>query len=292
MVDNGGDLKYTLYLGCNIATEAYGYEISAKKVLGELGVELVLPDGYSCCGVTMRSVNSFAFLCLAARNMAIAEKEGNDLLVYCTGCRLTLSETQHVLNENEELKAKVNGVLANEDLNYQGNMKIVHIIEFLHDIVGRETISSKVVKKIAGKKIAPHYGCHALRPSGINPQDDVENPQKLDELLRIIGAEAPPHPEKLDCCGAPLLLKDVNSAYTLVGTKLSALMGHGFEAVATVCPSCHKMFENQKIASDTIGEKVSMPVLYYTQLLGMAMGMEPADLGIQLNLTEYKSIFE
>ncbi|UCH88553.1 MAG: CoB--CoM heterodisulfide reductase iron-sulfur subunit B family protein [Thermoplasmata archaeon] len=290
MTDDSTKLKYTLYLGCNIATEAYGYEISAKKVLDAFDVELVLPDGYSCCGVTMRSVNSFAFLCLAARNMAISEALGNGLLVYCTGCRLSLSEAQHILAENSELKQKVNEVLAKEDLNYNGTIKIIHINEFLHDIIGEEKISGKIVRKFDGKKIVPHYGCHALRPSEINPQDDVENPQKLDDLIRLLGAEAPHHPEKLDCCGAPLLLKDVNSAYTMVGTKISALMKHEIDAVVTVCPSCQKMFENQKIASDTIGEKLSLPVLYFTQLLGLAMGMEPGELGIQLNLTDYRSI--
>lgn len=292
MGEQSGDLQYTLYLGCNIATEAYGYEVSAKKVLDELDVTLTLPDGYSCCGVTMRSVNAFAHLCLAARNLAIAEELGNDLLVYCTGCRLALNEAKHMLEENPELKEKVNGVLANEGLNYKGEIKIIHIIEFLHDIIGTEKIKNKIVKKIEGKKIAPHYGCHALRPSEVYPQDDVENPQKLDELIRILGAEAPPHPEKLDCCGAPLLLKDVNSAYTLVGTKLSALMKYKFDAVVTVCPSCQKMFENQKIAGDTIGETLTIPVLYYTQLLGLAMGIAPEELGIQLNMTEFKSILE
>ena len=290
MGNNGENLKYTLYLGCNIATEAYGYEISAKKVMDALGVELVLPNGYSCCGVTMRSVNEFAHLCLAAHNLAIAEQHGNDLLVYCTGCRLALKEAQHILAEKPELMDKVNSVLEKEDLKYTGNIKVIHIVEFLHDIVGVEKIREKVVKKFEGKTIVPHYGCHALRPSEVEPQDDVENPQKLDELIRILGAESPPHPEKLDCCGAPLLLKDVNSAYTMVGTKLKALMDHKFDAVVTVCPSCQKMFENQKIASDTIGEKLALPVLYYTQLLGLAFGEKPEDLGIQLNMTDFKEI--
>ena len=86
-------LKYTLYLGCNIATEAYAYEISARKIMAEFGVELVLPDGYSCCGITMRSLNTFVYLCLAARNLAIAEQHGNDLLLYCTGCRMALNSS-------------------------------------------------------------------------------------------------------------------------------------------------------------------------------------------------------
>jgi heterodisulfide reductase subunit B len=290
MDEESEKLKYTLYLGCNIATEAFAYELSAKRIFDSLDVELELPDGYSCCGITMRSLNAFSFLCLAARNLAIAEKTGNDLLVYCTGCRLALSEAQHILEENPELKDKVNGILEKEDLKYEGSIKIVHIVQFLHDIIGLEKIKSKIVKKFEGKKIAPHYGCHALRPSDINPQDDVENPQKLDELIRLIGAEAPPHPEKLDCCGAPLLLKDVDSAYSLVGTKLGALMKQNFDGVATVCPSCQKMFENQKIASDTIGEKLNLPVLYFTQLLGLAMGIEPKELGIQQNLTDYKEL--
>lgn len=290
MADDDKKLKYTLYLGCNIATEYYSYEKSAKKVLEKLDVELFLPDGYSCCGVTMRSLNAFSFLCLAARNLAIAEQHGNDLLVFCTGCRLTLSEAQHVLENNSDLKDKVNGILEIEGLKYEGTIKIIHILQFLHDIIGLDRIKDNLVKNFQGKTIAPHYGCHALRPSEVNPQDDVENPQKLDELLRLIGAEAPPHPEKIDCCGAPLLLKDVDSAYTMVGSKLSALIDRKFDAVATICPSCQKMFENQKIAGDTIGKKLSLPVLFYTQLLGLAMGFEPQELGIQQNLTDFKAL--
>jgi len=239
----------------------------------------------SCCGTPVQSVNMVAALYLAARNLAVAEKTGlNDLLVVCNGCHLSFSEAMHFLNKDEQLRHKVNNLLREEGLHYSGSVKIWHTIDFLHDVVGEETIKNAVKKPLNGLKLASHYGCHILRPSTLRTVDDPENPRKLDELIEWIGAKSLPYPEKLDCCGAMLLLSHPDAAFTFSGLKMKAVQEWGAEALVVSCPSCQNMFDmRQKSAAATTGAKLNLPVLYYTQLLGLAMGIQQEKLGLNLN---------
>ncbi len=289
---SGKNIKLVYYPGCNISTEAYGYEMSGSVVLGKLGYELVTPPSLSCCGIAMESINKYTGLVLAARNLALIEaacienSSELEVLTLCTGCRKTLSEAVHVLEQNPDLASKVNDTLAKEELHYNGPVKVHHIIGFLHDVVGPGRLKELVQIEFTGLKMAAHYGCHALRPGDINPQDDPENPTKMETMIELTGASTEYHPERLDCCGGPWLLKDDACAYTLGGNKLAALDRRGFQAVVTACPTCEKIFENQKIAGDTVGNRVSIGVLYLTQLLGLAFGLEPNVLGFQTNMSD------
>ncbi|MGQ9581944.1 MAG: CoB--CoM heterodisulfide reductase iron-sulfur subunit B family protein [Thermoplasmatota archaeon] len=285
-------MKYALYLGCAITTEAYAYEMSARETLGRLGVEFVDSEGHTCCGITIRSINPFAFLYLAGRNIAICERTGLDIMTFCTGCRMTLLEAKHVLDHNEALKGRVNALLAPEGLEYMGTSSVKHIVELLHDAIGLERIKGSVVRTFRGLKVVSHYGCHALRPSAIGRQDDPENPQKLERLIEALGASSPDYPQKLDCCGAPLLLKNDSAAFTMAGQKIKAIQEAGIDAVVTVCPSCQKMLDTQDICSRTIGAELSLPVMYYTQLLGLAMGLDPDSLGLGMNISPVRKIVD
>ena len=285
-----GTRKFTLYLGCTISTEQWAYEMSAKKVLERLGIEVEHKEGYSCCGITVRSQNAMGFLYMSARNLAIAETSDNPVLTYCTGCRLSLHEANHMLGANATLKARINDKMQIEGMQYQGKLRVAHILELLHDIVGIEEISKHIVRTFPGLRVAPHNGCHAIRPLDIGQQDDPEKAEKLDALVRLIGGETPYHANKIDCCGAPMLLADDQAAFSLAGTKLRQLMDWKFDALVNICPSCQKMFDNQKIASGTIGAKLDLPVLYFTQLLGLAMGFGPEELGMDMCESDVKRI--
>ena len=287
-----GHKKYTLYLGCTISTEQWAYEMSAAKVLERLGIEVEHKEGYSCCGITVRSQNAMGFLYMSARNLAIAESSDNPVLTYCTGCRLSLHEANHMLGANETLKGRINDKMKIEGLQYQGKLRVAHVLELLHDVIGPEEISTHIVRTFPGLRVAPHNGCHAIRPLEVGQQDDPENPQKLDRLLRLIGAETPYHSNKTDCCGAPMLLADDQAAFSLTGSKLQKLMQWKFDALVNICPSCQKMFDNQKIASSTVGQKVELPVLYFTQLLGLAMGFGPEELGLDQCESNVKRIID
>jgi len=278
-------LKVAVYWGCLVPTIQYGYEMSARAVMPHLGLELVELNNISCCGTPIQSVNNFAALYLAARNLAIAEKTGlSDLLLPCNGCYLSLSEAKHFLSQDDKLKERINNILREENLRYEGAIKFWHTINLLHDLVGEERIRRVVKRSLKGLKIAVHYGCHILRPSTLQPVDDSENPRKMDDLVEWLGAKSVPYPEKLDCCGAMLLLSHLDAAFTFSGLKLKAVQDGGADALVVSCPSCQMMFDvRQKSAAATTGARLDLPVLYYTQLLGLAMEIPTEKLGLNLN---------
>ncbi|NIQ07032.1 MAG: disulfide reductase, partial [Candidatus Korarchaeota archaeon] len=278
-------MKTAVYWGCVIPNTQYAYELSVREVLPRLGVELVDLEGVSCCGTPVRSVNMNAFLYLATRNLAIAEKTNlKDLLVLCSGCHLSFSEAMHYLSQNEKLREKIDSLLRDEGLEYKGSIRMWYIIDLLYNIVKKETIQKSTKKTLNGLRLASHYGCHTIRPSSIERVDDPENPRKLDELIEWLGARSEAYPEKLDCCGALLLWSHHDAAFTFAGLKLKAIQDRGFDGLVVTCPACHMMFdERQKVVASTVGSKLDLPVLYYTQLLGIAMGIEEEKLGLHLN---------
>lgn len=278
-------MKMAVYWGCVIPTMQYSYEMSIREIMPHLGVELVDLDNASCCGTPVQSVNMVAAVYLAARNIAIAEKMGfKDLLAVCNGCHLSLFEAAYFLSHDEKLREQVNALLKEEDLQYSSTMKIWHTIDFLHDMIGEEAIRKAVTHPLNDLKLVVHYGCHILRPSSVGTVDDPENPQKLDRLIEWLGARSIPYSEKLDCCGAMLMLSHPDAAFTFTGLKLKAVQELGVDAFVDSCPSCQNMFDvRQKSAAATTGAKLNMPVIYYTQLLGLAMGIPQEKLGLNLN---------
>jgi len=272
-------------------TEQYAYELSIREILPALGIEIVDIDGFSCCGEPMKSVNQFLTLYLSARNIAIAEENDLDMFVPCSMCHLALSECNHILKNNEELREKINSLLEEEGLKWHGSNKIFHTIDLLHDEIGIEEIKKHVEKEL-NLMLATHYGCHLIRPSEIGRPVDAERPQKMEALLHAIGAETSYYAEKLDCCGAPLLANLPDSALTKAGQKIQAVQ-EKFDALVTVCPWCHKMFdERQQKAGETIAASLSLPVVYLSQLIGLAMGIGKEKLGFEFNLSPTDKLME
>ena len=278
-------MRVAVYWGCLIPTIQYSYEMSIRATMPQLGLELVELNNVSCCGTPIQSVNMFAALYLAARNLAIAEKTGlDDLLLPCNGCYLSLSEAKHLLSQDDKLKERINNVLKEENLRYEGSIKIWHTINLLHDLVGDKRIREAVKHPLNGLRLAVHYGCHILRPSTLQPVDDSENPKKMDELVEWLGAKNVLYPERLDCCGYMLLLSHPDAALTFSGLKLKAVQDWRADALVVSCPSCQMMFDmRQKSSGATTGAKLDLPVLYYTQLLGLAMDIPTERLGLNLN---------
>jgi len=279
--------KYALFTGCMMSTEQYAYEMSIRESLPILDIELVEIEGFSCCGEPMKSVNQLLALYLSARNIAIAEKNNLDILAPCAMCHLSLSECKHLLENNTEMKDRVNGMLSDEDLNYKGSVEILHTVDLLHDYVGLETIKKQVKKPLTGLKFATHYGCHLIRPSEIGRPVNSENPIKMEEILKALGAETVNYyPEKLDCCGGILQINSPESALTKTGQKLKAVQDYGFNGLVDVCPWCHRMYDARQVkAGETVATKLEVPVFYLTQLLGLALGVNKEKLGLDLNLS-------
>ena len=283
--------KYAIYPGCVMPTEQYAYEMSIREIMPILDIDLVDLKGFSCCGEPIKSVNQMLTLTLSARNIAIAEKEGLDIFSPCPMCHLSLSESKRILDINPSMKDRINKFLADEELEYKGTSKIVTTIDLLHDIVGIEKIKQNVKKSLKELKIAVHYGCHNIRPSEIGRPDDPENPQKMEEILKAIGAKPLYYPEKLDCCGALLNANLPESALTKTGQKLQRVQEQGFDAFVDTCPWCHRQYDaKQTKAGETVAAKLEVPVLYLTQIVGLSFGISKDKLGLDLNLSPIRKL--
>jgi heterodisulfide reductase subunit B len=230
-------------------------------------------------------VNDFGATYLSAHVLALAGQTGlTDLLVPCNRCHFVISETKRAIDQDEKTRNKVVGLLKEEGLEYCPSIRIWHVVDLLHDHVGLDRVKKAVAKSLKGLKLATHVGCQIVRHGDLGRVDDAENPRKLDELVGAVGAEVVGYSEKLDCCGAHLMLSHVDSALSLAGAKLKALQGVGVDGLVVSCPDCGLMFDTkQKDAATTVGAKLNVPVLYYTQLLGLALGIGHEKLGLHLN---------
>lgn len=285
-------MKFAIYLGCTIPTEQYAYEVSVRTVFPYLGIDFVILEDANCCGYPIKSLDSLGWIYLSARNLALAEKRGLNLLPLCNGCDLSLSETKHYLDTRSNVKNQINSLLEKEDLKYTGNVEIFHVINILHDVIGVDKIEKLVTTPLKGLKFASHYGCHAIWTSNLKRADDPEDPHKLEELIRALGADSYDYPLRLDCCGSGLSMNSGKTALLLAGSKLRHVQDYGFDGMITVCPFCMKIFDAKQKAIKTVtnDSSLNVPVLYYTQLLGLAMGFDTDALGLSLNLSHLHSL--
>jgi heterodisulfide reductase subunit B len=284
---NGGkdSLKTAVFWGCCILTSQYAYEMSLRQVLPKFDIELVdLPEAI-CCGDPIKSVNDFSANYLAARALSLANLTGlENLLVPCNRCHFTISEAKKTIQNGTKIGQKIVGLLKEEGLEYSPNIKMWHTIDLLHDYVGLKRIKKAVTKPLKGLRVASHIGCQIIRYTDLGRVDDAEDPKKLDELISALGAEAVDYPEKLDCCGAALTRSHPDSALSLAGSKLKAVQNLPADGMVVSCPECQLMFDaKQKDAGTTVGAKLNVPVVYYTQLLGLALGIDEKKLGLELN---------
>ncbi|MCL1984172.1 MAG: CoB--CoM heterodisulfide reductase subunit B [Methanomassiliicoccaceae archaeon] len=278
--------KYAFFLGCIAPLRYPGIEKSTREVCKALGIELVELKDASCCPApgVIKSFSKATWLAAAARNLALAEKEGLDIITVCNGCYGSLFEAAHELHEDKKMLADVNKILADIGLEYKGGTKVRHFAEVLYKEVGLDAIKA-AIKKPLGYKVATFYGCHFLKPSSIKNLDNAENPKMLDELVTVTGAESMPRQQKLMCCGAGGGLRSQFGETAMKFTKenLNNMKASGAEMIVDVCPFCHLQFD--------AGQKelgFGFPVLHLSQLYGVAMGMDAKDLGLNVHVTPVK----
>lgn len=279
-------MKVAFFPGCTAQADQIGYEASVRTIMPRLGVELAEMEGAACCGYPpYSSVNEAAWFYSGARDMAIAEGMGLPLFTLCNGCHLSFTETKHALAKDSALKAKINEKLTRENLHYEGEAELIHVFELLHDKLGKERITAAVTKPLTGFRFGAHPGCHSIRPSRLGRPDDAENPRKLDDLINWIGAQAVEYPGKIDCCGSSLASASGKTVMEIAGDKLKTVKGLALDGLVTTCPFCFKVYDNrQRAIASTIGDRtLEVPVFYYTQLLGLAMGLGQEQLGLELN---------
>jgi len=276
--------KAFLNLGCKVPTSQYAFELSTRAIIKELNLPIEVQKEYNCCGFPFISIDRTAGLYLAARNMAIAEKENRNLIPICNGCFLSYKEAREELNENLELRKKINKQLAKEGLKFKGKLEIIHLIDVFYEV--REEVKAKVTKDLTKKKIAVHLGCHGEEERGEELVDGIPRLEKMITLMKDIGLETEVYPTLHECCGAGGIISEHDMPFRMTGEKITELIEMGFEGMATICPFCQSQYETkQAVISQIIKQEVKLPVYYLTQLIGMAWDLDEEAIGLHLNAT-------
>lgn len=278
--------EYTLFLGCTVSVRALNYEISARKVAKELGLHFLDIPEFSCCGYPIKSIHRYAYLLMAARNLALAEKKGVPLCTLCSACCGSLTEANHEIQNDQKLRARINKDLSQWlGLSYGGKTQVFHLIRVFNLQEVKEKILKKIQRDLSPLRTAPHYGCHYIKPSTIyHPFEDPENPKSLDELIKASGAQSISYEDKLQCCGGGVLAIDEQVALAMAHQKLNHIRSQQADAMILICPFCNVMYEgNQRKIEKVYQTEYKLPILYYPQLLGLALGLTPDDLGLKMN---------
>ncbi len=276
-------MNYSYFPGCSLKGLGRAYEESLIPVMRHLGVEMTeLPD-WNCCGATAyMSVDERQASILAARNLAIAEKAGGqDLLTPCSACYLVLNKTKHYLRETPAMRAEVQQALSRAHLDYSGNTKVRHPLDVLVNDVGLDAIREKVVRPLTGLKVAPYYGCQLVRP--YSTFDDAWNPTSMDRLMTTLGAEVVHYPLKTKCCGASLTGTVPEAGLRLTYILLLEAVRRKADVISTVCPLCQFNLDAYHGQIERRWGKVRVATVYFTQLMGLAFGMSPRELGLNRN---------
>ena len=276
-------MRFGFFRGCFIPVRLPHIEKAASEVLPELGVELEPIDGFTCCpepigvGVNHRLTATV----ISARNLALAEDAGHDVITLCNGCTYSLRQTNALLKEDEELRGRVNDLLAGTGLQYRGSIKVRHFVEVLLEEVGVAKVKEKVERRLTGLRVASHTGCHILSPPEVMGFDDPQDPVRLDGLVEALGAEPLWYMHKTQCCGWTLSNHgDRDSANRLLGDKLAAMRDAGTDCVNLICPQCLAQFDTgQMLAGRALKLDFRLPALFYLHLLGLAMGYSLEDVG-------------
>ena len=282
--------EYAYFPGCSLEKIAQSYHLSTKETSQKVGVELKELEDWNCCGATTYfHVDELLAYTLTARNLAMAEKENLDLVAPCSACYKNSYFTKLYLNEDPELAEHINYALEEDNLHFSGNIAVKHLMEVFVQDVGFDEISQQVTKPLEDLKVAPYYGCQILRPR--KDDEDVERAEYFEELLSTIGATPVDYALKLYCCGGSLILTSRLAALRMVRNLLQNAIDSGADVIATACPMCQINLEcYQSQVNQEFGTHFSMPVVYFTQLLGLSFGIPAKRLGFGKELVSAKPL--
>jgi len=288
---------YAFFLGCITPNRYPGIEVASKKVMAEFGINLLDMKGASCCPApgVFGSFDLATWLALASRNLVIAEEMNVDIATTCNGCYATLQEANHLLKHDPKLRQRVNETLAKVGRQYKGTIAVKHIIELLSDDIKFENVEKKVKRPLKGVKVAVHYGCHFLKPSETRMHGSTERPTALDDLVRSLGAENVDYRDKAMCCGAGggVRSASLEIALDMAAEKLDNMIEAGADCLVTPCAFCHLQFDRGQVElNEKAGKKYQLPVIFVTQLTGLALGMNAKELGFFDNSISTESLLK
>lgn len=287
--------KYLLYPGCSMESSGRAYGDSIKTILEPLDLQFEEIDDWNCCGATeYLGINLIPAYSLIARNLALAAKQRNGtrtVVAPCSACYLNLAKADYYMQERPALGTKVNEALEAGGLNYvPGTLDVRHLIDILVYDVGLEKIHSQVVRPLHGLKVAPYMGCMLPRPDYQHRWSDHEHPTELDDLLRSLGADVIDYPLTTSCCGGHMTQIGPETAFELIRRLVADADDRGAVLMTTVCPMCQMNIDAyQNEMNHFFKTDYHMPVLFFTQLMGLAFGREPEELGIGLELVSSRN---
>jgi heterodisulfide reductase subunit B2 len=275
---------YNYYPGCSLESTGKAYDISTKAVAKVLGITFKELEDWNCCGTTSYlSLDDKLAFALTARNLAIAEPSGLEVATPCSGCFATLNKTNHYYHEYPSVRAVINSALAAGGMEYHGTTKVRHLLDIMVNDYG-EIIRNKVLKPLTGLKIAPYYGCQLVRPKGYS-FDDPENPVTLDNLCHWIGATPVVFQYKVKCCGGSLMGTKQDLALRMSYNLLKSAQANGADILITTCPLCQMNLDAfQGKINKAYNKNFKLPVVYFTQLLGLALGIPANELALDLSI--------
>lgn len=285
-------MVYDLFLGCVIPARLPYLEASARKTFEKLGIELKDVDGFSCCpdptGIEL--IDHTTWLALGARNLSLCNNNAG-VISFCSGCVETLKGVNHFINKDITIKKEVNRYLQKIGKVYEGKTKVKHFAEVLYENL--EKVREKVENPLKGFKVAVHYGCHYLRPSEIIEWDDPFEPVTVDEIIEALGAETVDYDLKMECCGNPVEKSDKDLSLLMIDNKLSAIQKAGANCVVVVCPACYQQFEfNQRELNKKNNTDYNLPIFYLSELVALAFGYKPEELGLNFHRIRPNALFE
>lgn len=278
-------MRYAYFPGCSLEGANREFDLSIRTVCGDLGIELAEVEDWCCCGSTpAHMTNELLSVALPIENALWAQEQGLDLTMACAACFSAFKTADYRMKAEPAVKEKVEQVL---EAPYGGTIAIKHILDVMVNDLGLDRVRESVQVPLEGLKAAAYYGCLLTRPPKVKAFDDPEDPQALDHLIRALGGEPVAWTHKTVCCGASFSATDPNTALKLSGDLLRQAKRAGAECMVVACPLCHSNLDmNQEDIWKRYGEDLKMPVFYFSQLMGVAMGVPPRQIGLDKNVVE------
>ncbi len=272
--------KYAYFPGCSLEKMALGYNKSTMETAHALGVDLQELEDWNCCGATAYfHIDEILAYTLCARNLAMAEKEKLDVVAPCSGCFKNMHSTREHMKKDADLAEHINDALGEDDLHFSGTSRVHHILDVFVKEVGLDKVRKAAAHPLKGLRVAAYYGCQVIRPR--KGREDVEQPRHFEDLISALGAQPVDYRLKLRCCGGSLIVTHREAALAMAHQLLANAADEKADLVVTVCPLCQVNLEcYQGLVNRKFGTKFKMPVLYFTQLMGLAFGIAPKKLGI------------
>ncbi len=285
-------LKYALYPGCAAKGATPELYQSTMAIIGRLGIEVVELTAASCCGAgVVAEADPDVALALNARTFAQAEQLGLDVMTICGTCQGVMGAANKRLKTEPGLRERINRVLEPAGMTYRGTVQVKHLLWIVVREVGLQRLGEQVRVSMEDFRIAPFYGCYILRPSWDLGFDDPENPTSLEKVIRAVGGEPVAYAGRTKCCGFPIILEKEAIAVAMAGTNMKEAKDGGADFMVTPCPLCHMSLDiYQDRAGKAVNTQLNLPILHLPQLLGLAMGIPPKDLGVSRHLVPVDSI--